>query len=406
MRVIDWIKLTPVFARCFRHLSVKHLCYMARMLCHENPQHHKGQLYVNTFFPPYPSKAFSIFLDAVFERRRVPFSAYFAVTDRCPYKCPHCSYGRHVAGHMNTEQAVEAIEQIKAIGTITIGFTGGEPLVRDDIVKLVEATSDTNCIMFSTGYRLDSQLADNLSHAGLNCLTIGLESDDSSQHDEIRGAHGSYDEGINAAELSLNAGLYTAISTVGTRKKIRDGQIERMAELATRLGVHEFRILEPVPTGRYSEDQCEILSPEESRKLADFHKKWNRKGKGPAIASFAHLESDEMFGCGAGYHHLFIDAVGNVCPCDLTQISMGNLLQEPLSDIWDRMSEWFNLPRCGCFAKEICNEISSKATLEFPICKDKSVKICHAHKRDDRLPGVFEGLLKDHKPSNPQPNRQ
>jgi radical SAM protein with 4Fe4S-binding SPASM domain len=31
-----------------------------------------------------------------------------------------------------------------------------------------------------------------------------------------------------------------------------------------------------------------------------------------------------MFGCGAGFHHLFIDALGNVCPCDLTPLKLGN----------------------------------------------------------------------------------
>ena len=406
MKLSILLKLFPVFVRCFGRLPVGHLRYMAKQLCNENARCHNGRVYINTFFPPYPSKAFSKFLDVVFERKRVPFSTYFAVTDRCPFKCPHCSYGEHMAGHMDTQQALEAIEQIKSIGTITIGFTGGEPLLRDDIVTLVEATVDTNCVMFSTGHRLTKELAEDLCKSGLSCLTIGLESDNSEYHDKIRGVDDSFEEGIKAIELSQDAGLYTAISTVGTRDKLNDGTINRMAEMATKLGVHEFRILEPVPTGRYSNDNCQILNTDESKGLADFHKQWNRKGKGPAIASFAHLESDEMFGCGAGYHHLFIDAVGNVCPCDLTQISMGNIAEEPLLAIWNRMSEWFNLPRCGCFAKEICNEVNSEATLEFPICKDKSIKICQAHKRGDDLPKIYKNLLKDQAPTNPPLSQQ
>ena len=405
MKLYEWLKLSPVFLKCLGELPVSHLYYMAKMLCHENPQRHKGRLFVNTFFPPYPSKAFSEFLNAVFERKRVPFSTYFAVTDRCPFKCPHCSYGAHMAGHMDTKQALEAIKQIKSIGTITVGFTGGEPLLREDITRLVEAAGDTNCIMFSTGYRLNKELAENLNKAGLSCLTIGLESDNPEEHDTIRGVKGSFDEGIKAIELSQDAGLYTAISTVGTHDKLNKGTIQRMAESAAKLGVREFRILEPIPIGRYNNDQCQILEAGESEKLADFHKQWNRKGKGPAIASFAHLESDEMFGCGAGYHHLFIDAVGNVCPCDLTQISMGNLTEEPLLEIWNNMSKWFDLPRCGCFAKEICNEIYSETSLEFPISKDKSVEICHRYKRKDTLPGIFKGLFRGHKPSNPLPNQ-
>ena len=405
MKISDWITLTPIFLKSVGKLSASHLWYLAKQFRNENPQHHNGQLYVNTFFPPYPSKAFSKFLDVVFKRKRVPFSTYFAVTDECPFKCPHCSYGQHLAGHMDTQQAIEAIEQIKSLGTITIGFTGGEPLLRDDIVKLVQAASDTNCIMFSTGHRLTKELAQDLSKAGLGCLTIGLESDNLEEHDKIRGVSGSFDEGIRAIRTSQDAGLYTAISTVGARNKLNDGTINRMAEMAAKLGVHEFRILEPVPTGRCQTDVSQMLNADESKRLADFHKQWNRKGKAPTIASFAYLESDEMFGCGAGYHHLFIDAVGNVCPCDLTQLSMGNITEDPLLEIWNRMSEWFGLPRCGCFAKEICEEVNADVTSEFPICKDKSVRICNSHKRDDKLSGIFDGLLRDHKPSDPQPSR-
>ena len=95
-------------------------------------------MWVNTFFPPYPSAAFDRFLGAVLERRRVPFSTYFAVTDECPYRCPHCSYGKHQKGSLDTEGAKDVIRQIESLGTAMIGFTGGEPLMREDIVELVD----------------------------------------------------------------------------------------------------------------------------------------------------------------------------------------------------------------------------------------------------------------------------
>jgi radical SAM protein with 4Fe4S-binding SPASM domain len=171
--------------------------------------------------------------------------------------------------------------------------------------------------------------------------------------------------------------------------------------LAAKEGAHEFRILEPIPTGRFAGEKKEVLNAHESRQLADFHKNWNVKGKGPAIACFAHLESDAMFGCGAGFHHLFIDALGNVCPCDLTPLKMGNCLEEPLHDIWTRMSEWFDLPRCGCFMKQLCASEAFENISEFPLCREKSEDLCRRFGRGDERPEIFARLLKDRKPTNP-----
>ncbi len=402
MQFRDWITLFPVFLKCFNKLPASHLWYLAKQLKNENPHRHNGKFYINTFFPPYPSKAFDRFLDIVIQRKRVPFSTYFAVTDKCPFKCPHCSYGKHRKGELNTMEALEVIKQIKTLGTTTVGFTGGEPLAREDIIELIRSVGDdTSTILFTTGYRLNQDLARQLKSVGLGCIMIGIESTNPAEHDKIRGVQNSFDEAIRAINLSLKAGLYTAISTVGTRQKIITGQIEHLAELAAEYGVHEFRILEPIPTGSLWDQQSEVLTQQESQKLADFHKQWNRKKRGPAISGFSYLESDEMFGCGAGFHHLFIDAVGNVCPCDLTPLSFGNVLEKPLELIWQRMGQFFNLPRCGCFMKELCNNIQyPENQYELPLAMDESIVLCKAIKHKTELPMVYKKLFRCQKPIN------
>lgn len=400
MKNYNWIKLLSVFLRCLGKLSFKHLLYMAKLLRYEIPHEHDDKVYINTFFPPYPSIAFDRFLQTVFDRNRIPFSTYFAVTDKCPYKCPHCSYGNHAAGDLNTEKAIEVVNQIKELGTITIGFTGGEPLLRKDLPTLIKMVSDKcSTVVFTTGHGLTEQLATDLYKSGLGCIMIGLESFNEIEHDKVRGVQGSFKQAIEAIKVSQEAGLYTAISTVATRDKINNGTIEKLAGLALYLQLHEFRILEPVPTGTFKDCTGELLTIEESLKLTEFHKNWNKKGKLPAIASFSHLESDKVYGCGAGYHHLFIDAVGNVCPCDLTPLSFGNVFDKPLLEIWNEMSQWFSVPRCGCLMKDIQTHIKDHEL--FPIEKDKSIEICQKYKQNTPLPKVFENLFKDHKPINP-----
>jgi len=408
MKLHDWLKLSPVFLKCLGKLPVSHLWYLAKQFRNEHPHHHNGKLYVNTFFPPYPSKPFDRFLDTVIERKRVPYSTYFAVTDKCPFNCPHCSYGLHKKGSLDTKQALNVIEQIKSLGTVTIGFTGGEPLLREDIVELVGSVGDqVATIMFTTGHRLNKELASQLMGAELDCMMIGIESYDSAEHDKVREVAGSFDEAIKAIGLSLDAGLYTAISTVGTKEKIKDGQIQKLAKLAENYGVHEFRVLEPIPTGSFYNQKDEVLSGDESKELADFHKQWNRKNSGPAISGFSYLESEEMFGCGAGFHHLFIDAIGNVCPCDLTPLSFGNVLENSLEKIWLDMGQIFDLPRCECLMKEICKKTSNlKDSQELPLDSEKSFDLCQAVNNSDKLPKVYKNLFKDRKPASQPLNQQ
>lgn len=412
MRFRDWLTFGPMFFKYIGRLPISHLLYLARKFRNENPHRHMGRVYVNTFFPPYPSSAFDRFVQSAVERKRIPYSTYIAVTDQCPFNCPHCSYGKHIKGRLDTTDALNIIEQIKSIGTITVGFTGGEPLLRDDITELVAATGDdTASIMFTTGHSLDSNKAKQLKAAGLDCLMIGLESDDPAEHDKTRGMAGSFDQAIEAIRLSQKAGIYTAISTVGTKEKINTGKIEKLAELAERLAVMEFRVLEPVPTGSFTNQTDEILTETESKQLSDFHKQWNRKNRGASISAFSYLESDEMFGCGAGFHHLFIDALGNVCPCDLTPLSFGNILEEPLLDIWLKLGMIFGLPRCGCFMKEVCantEELSNAA--ELPLPPEKSIelckKVCSAKSKPGKIPGIYKNLLKGRTPVNPPSSQQ
>ncbi len=401
MKLRDWLTLTPVFLKSLGKLPIAHLGYMAWQLRYENPQRHNGRLHINAFFPPCPSPAFDRFVNAAVHRWRVPYSVYYAVTDACPYHCPHCSYGRHAPGRLDTRQALDIVEQAGRLGAVTMGFTGGEPLLRDDLPALVAAAGDMATVVFTTGCRLTEPLAQALREAGLDCITVGLESDRPEEHDAVRGVEGSFATAMDAIRIAREAGLFTAISTMATHDKLRRGTLDALADLATHSGVREFRILEPIPTGGHAGCGAEVLTPDESAQLARFHQAWNRRGKGPAIAAFSYLESDAMFGCGAGFHHLFIDAAGNVCPCDLTPLRFGNAVEEPLVDIWRRMGELFGVPRCGCLMKELC--AASDAVQDaavFPLCRQESEALCRRHVSETPLPKVFANLFRGRTPTN------
>jgi len=372
--VIDQLRM---FAAWFGRVPLSQMLMLWRKMRNEKPHRFGGRLRVNSFFPPFPSKAYLRFRDAIAARKRVPVSTYVALTSRCPFECSHCSLAGRGEGELGADKWLEVISQIKDAGGCIIGFTGGEPLLRDDLEMLIEASGpEMETILFTTGAGLDTTRAETLAVAGLGCITVGIESDCAETHDAVRGIEGSFAQAREAIDACQAAGLYTALSTIGTADRIASGQIDAMYALAERWGVQEFRLLAPVSTGAQAGNADFMLDAAGRETLKQFHIDSNRAARrngAPAVASFAYLESDEMFGCGGGYHHLFIDAAGNVCPCDLTPLSFGSVANDSLADIWAAMGEHFPKPGCKCIMSQLAEKIAEGQTLPLAPTSSKDL---------------------------------
>jgi MoaA/NifB/PqqE/SkfB family radical SAM enzyme len=356
-------------------------------------KYHNNQFFVNTFFPPYPSKAFNRFLDQTLSRQRLPLSTYMAVTPHCPCHCSHCSYGKHQPRKMSNEQLFHAVRQVRDLGASIIGFTGGEPLLRRDLAELVASVSqDTTTLIFTTGYGLTTERARELAEAGATCVVLGLESSVAEEHDRIRGLEGSFDRAREAAEACRRAGLFLSISTIGFAERLDSGELEKIYDLAKRWGVQEIRVPNPIATGGIAGCTARMLDADQLRRLSEFHIEHNRrKDDGPIMTCFARIESEELFGCGAGYHHLFIDAGGEVCPCDVTPLSFGNLNDKPLKAIWAEMADYFPHPRCGCMMAEKWAVLPCNAQLPLPAAQSRA--IVAPPRAGDPLPAAYRPLL-------------
>lgn len=404
-----WLTLAKLVKPLLGRVPLGHLWFLTRRMRNENLHHWpdaggRRQIRINSFFPPFPSRAFDRFIQAIVKRQRVPMSVYCAMTNECPERCSHCSLAGRRGEPLSTAQWLDVIAQAKTLGCATLGFTGGEPLLRDDLEPLVAAASDELAtIVFTTGQGLTAQRAKRLREAGLTNLTVGLEYSEAKRHDAIRGQSGSFAQARRAIDLAKKAGLYTAISTIGTREKLASGEIERLYDLAARWDVAELRLLAPVATGAQVGCASFMLTPEEYRQLGDFHVTHNRRHAGPAVTSFAYLESQAQFGCGAGYHHLFIDHAGEVCPCDLTPLSMGNVNETPLAEIWDAMARLFAKPRVGCLMGELATRSQLDPNAPLPLPREQSIPLLKTLKPTDLPTGYQHLLRKNRTPSRPPP---
>ncbi|MBN2161329.1 MAG: radical SAM protein [Pontiellaceae bacterium] len=369
------------------------LKFVRRWLDGEMFTRHNGQWVLNSFMPPFPGPAYERMFDNLFSGRHLsPVSAFIAVTSKCPCRCSHCSAQRNLESELTTGQWLDTLRQLQELGTSLVGFTGGEPLERTDLPELVSEAKrlGMNTILFTSGAGFTKEKMNILNTAGLWACCVSLDFDNAEEHDRMRGRKGTFGEALETVRYSKNAGFYTLISSVATRSFIDSKMYERVYALGRKLGIHEYRIVEPMPCGELAgADENTLLNPERIRTLRDFHIRTNRGQKPPKVCAFNQIESPEIFGCGAGTQHLYIQPDGTVCPCDFTPLGFGSVKNTPLATIWKKMNlAMGDNPRCDCFIQKHHALVNEHAAEGFPLSEKTSEQICRTA-GSEPLPGYF-----------------
>ncbi len=304
-----------------------------------------NQWVLNTFFPPFPSRAFD---NVIGRGLDYPMSTNIVITDQCHGKCDYCNNPTSGQRNLTKEGLVGIISQLQDLKVPIIGFTGGEPLLRDDLDDIIASVDErSSTILYTSGNGLTEERAKRLKEAGLFVLSISLDHYDQETNDLGR-FPGSFELAVKAIHIAVNTGFYTVTNIVVTDRSVKE--LESYLQFVNGLGVHGVRVQERIPSGRCL--QYPPLSVESTQRLIELHQKINADPNLPQLTTVTHTESAEMYGCGAGgVHHMYVDGQGNLRACDFIPISFGDLTKEPLSSAYARMREFFKSPEDGCFMK-------------------------------------------------------
>jgi MoaA/NifB/PqqE/SkfB family radical SAM enzyme len=334
------------------------LRHVLRWLDGERITRFENQWVINSFLPPFPGPAYDrLFENLLRDRRWSPVSAFLAVTSECPADCRHCSLKKRRGGNYPTATWRRVIDELHELGVSLFGITGGEPLTRSDLPELVRAIKDGGgeAMLFTSGIGMTAEHVGELKRAGLWAICVSMDRNDAGEVTAMRGFPDALECAHNALRLTKEAGIYTCVNCVADRRNVETQLYRSLYEQSVALGVDEFRLIEPMPCGRlHDADASTFLTPEHIAELRRFHRETNRCGftqRPTKVCAFNEIESPELFGCSGGTRHLFIDAAGEVCPCDFTPLSFGNVTDEPLADIWDRMSAAMKHPRRHCIVQ-------------------------------------------------------
>lgn len=195
-------------------------------------------------------------------------TAHWSITGRCNYKCKHCfmSAPDAVFGHASTEQCLEIIRQLAECGVRTVSITGGEPLVREDFMELVDALTEHGIVIASiltNGALVNDALLDGLE-ARKQHPTFQMSYDGKGWHDWLRGIDGAEEKVLDAFRLLQKRGYNTSSAMAlhrGNLHTLRD-TVNQLAEA----GCSGLKVNVAFPQGEWKKHPEHFLSMEEGYK--------------------------------------------------------------------------------------------------------------------------------------------
>jgi radical SAM protein with 4Fe4S-binding SPASM domain len=295
------------------------------------------------------------------------------ITLRCPLKCAHCYVDageQEAAGVLSTDEAFRVIDQIRATGKPVVVLSGGEPLLRDDIFEIAQYGTEQGLrmVLGTSGYLIDQKTAVKLKEAGIRAVAISLDSKDPAIHDSFRGRESVWERAVKAIGYSRDAGITVQINMSVMRSDICE--VEDLISLGTSLGIRDYQIFFPIPTGRAR--QIEPRSPEEYedliRQILIRYRDSDLNIRPTCAPQFRRI-ADELGiinpawgrGCLAGITYCRIFANGDVTPCPYLPVSSGNVRTTPFFEIWNN-SPLFTALRNPDLLTGKCGQCNFKTT--------------------------------------------
>jgi len=193
------------------------------------------------------------------------------VTRRCNLRCVHCysqSEDRNYRGELSFDQGKALIEDLAEFGSPVILFSGGEPLIRPDIMDLIRyaAGKALRAVVSTNGTFITAKLAAQLKEIGLSYVGISLDGLEE-VHDSFRGFRGTFARVMNAIKNCQDVGLKVGLRFTINRRNFQD--IPGIFDLVEERKIPRICFYHLVYAGRGTELVNEDLDHDQTREVVN-----------------------------------------------------------------------------------------------------------------------------------------
>ena len=296
------------------------------------------------------------------ERKNHPLvDLFWECTLSCNAKCKHCgssAENKKYDGELTTEEIKSAFKQIANdmdASKILINVTGGEPLVRKDLCEVMQyATCELGFHwgMTTNGILLNDENIEKLKKANMETISISIDGLRET-HDRFRGVPGSYDIIIENIKKLRAANFVKHIQVTTVFHKENINQLEELYEIMQGLNLDSWRLVSMDPIGRAKENDTLLLNGQEIKKILDFIKLKNNKGKlelSYGCPGFLGLDYEkevrrQYFFCRTGINVASILYNGDLFVCPNVprrkEFIQGNIRTDKFKEVWDNKYKIF-----------------------------------------------------------------
>ncbi|MGD9817489.1 MAG: 12,18-didecarboxysiroheme deacetylase [Desulfomonilaceae bacterium] len=193
------------------------------------------------------------------------------ITRKCNLKCVHCyshSEDRDYSGEMTTEQGFELLDDLSGFGVPVVLFSGGEPLIRPDILELMNhaVSKGMRAVVSTNGTLIDEKMAKSLKDIGLSYVGISLDGLERI-HDEFRRVPGTYSRVIRAIKNCKEHGLKVGLRFTINKRNFQE--IPGVFDLVESENIPRICFYHLVYAGRGTDLIKEDLSHRETRDVVN-----------------------------------------------------------------------------------------------------------------------------------------
>lgn len=324
---------------------------------------------------------------------RSPLVIALSITPRCNYQCNYC-YGQYFKSkekEFPLKELIKLINDLAKMGTRSITFEGGEPLIRNDIGKLIDIVKKNGIECgFNTNGSLIPLRIKELKKADLVCVSL----DGPKKYNDLNRGKGAFDKTVAGIDAAIKAGIKTHISAVMTCYTCKSEIVDWIINFAKQKNIQvEFNFL-----FQQSEDKKNSVNlmadNKEIKKVALKILKY-KKESAPILFSdkvyqivanwpdyrklryFNEKPKFKYIPCQAGRFMMFLDVDGKVYPCVqvIGRFPALDFRKVGIKKAWENCA---NYPCNACYFP-CFNEFSSIANLDMGVISGQIISTIKNH---------------------------
>jgi len=301
------------------------------------------------YIPGFPSPAFYTACRkfSQFDEKMPCTTVLLSITSACPYHCDHCYQKLDRGKDVNIDTLTGIVRKLQEMGIAFFNIEGGEPFFAYERLKKICSVIDSRSEIWinSTGAGMTKERLLELKALDVTAVMFSLHSPDAESFNGFLGKESAWETMEAGVKMCHEANIAVAFNACLMRDDFYNGRFEQIMEIAKDLKACLIQIIKPKPAGGWLKKGIIEFTSQDIDYIKARVNQYNLQEEYidyPSISAQIIEEDKSVFGCTAGgTDRFYINAKGDLQPCEFLNISFGNISFDDFDVIYQKMRNCF-----------------------------------------------------------------